>query len=632
MWAVCTLKNGKYATGSADKNIFIWNSRGEKLVVLKGHTDCIRAVVGLEDGSLLSASNDASIRHWSDTYDCLREFPGHSNYIYTIALNPALGDVFVTGSEDNTIRLWSVSKGALGEALSLPAQSIWGVTCMENGDIITGSSDAMVRVFSRDPARIAEDEFVKAYEAAVATRKAEQSMELGGVKVTDLPGPESLLQEGTEEGQTRLVRQPNGKILCYQWTKGNWECVGDVMGAAGGTQETSGKSLYEGIEYDFVFNVDIEDGAPPLKLPFNRTEDPWLAAQKFIHKNDLPQVYLEQVANFIITNANLTTLPAATELSNYMDPFTGGGRYVPSSNGSNGAESNVNVNFRERSNNTGVVNVDPFTGGSSYSSGGKQDFIVKKHIPSTIYLSFDTCDSSKVLIKLKEFNSQLPENVIKVSENELEKVISLISSQNDPNDESIESLKKIMQWPNEKLFPVLDVIRLAVRNAEFCSKIGSFELLEFISQRIVTNAANQLMSIRALCNLMLHKTGRDLIDIKLNDIMTPIGTIRQGTANLQNAIATFYLNQSIVQKEMPSDDLSRMLCIEIAQFLEWTNDPESTFRAYLALGNLTAFNSSIVSPILKTVDVLKDGLNRNRSSPLGKLAEISSELADKLSL
>jgi phospholipase A-2-activating protein len=322
VWAITSIKNGKYATGSADKNIFVWNSRGEKLVVLKGHTDCVRGLVGLDDGSLLSCSNDATIRHWSETYDCLKEFHGHSNYIYSIALNPALGDVFVTGSEDSTIRMWSLSKGQLGDALSLPAQSVWTVACIDNGDIITGTSDALVRVFTKDPKRCASDDMLAAFETSVSTRKLEMSKELGGVKVNELPGPESLLQEGTD-GQTRLVRQPNGKILCYQWTNGKWECVGDVMGAAGGTQETSGKSLHEGIEYDFVFNVDIEDGAPPLKLPFNKTDDPWLAAQKFIHKHDLPQVYLEQVANFIIKNANLTSLPAMKVDEDFVDPFTG---------------------------------------------------------------------------------------------------------------------------------------------------------------------------------------------------------------------------------------------------------------------------------------------------------------------
>ena len=101
----------------------------------------------------------------------------------------------------------------------------------------------------------------------------------------------------------------------------------------------------------------------------------------------------------------------------------GGGRYVPS--GAQPAPA-VNVNFRERSNNAGIINVDPFTGGSSYSSGGKQDYLMKKHIPSTVYLQFDSCDASKILVKLKEFNGQLPDDSAKVSDGELEMEIKLI--------------------------------------------------------------------------------------------------------------------------------------------------------------------------------------------------------------
>jgi phospholipase A-2-activating protein len=289
------------------------------------------------------------------------------------------------------------------------------------------------------------------------------------------------------------------------------------------------------------------------------------------------------------------------------------------------------VNFRERSNgNGGLANLDPFTGSSSYSSGGKQDFMVKKHIPTTTFMSFDTCDASKVLVKLKEFNNLLSENVSKVSETELEKVVALISSQDSPNDSSVESLKKmITYWPNEKLFPILDVIRMAVRSAEFCSKFSSMELVEFIKEKIPTNAANQLMSIRAICNMMKHETGREVVKYVSNDIIPLLTKIRQGTATLQNAIATFYLNQSI---NNPSEELCRILCIEIVQFLEWTNDPESTYRAYLAIGNLVAFNSSVALSMVKTANVLIDGLNRNRSSPHANLAEISSELSDKLAI
>ena len=41
--------------------------------------------------------------------------------------------------------------------------------------------------------------------------------------------------------------------------------IGDVVDAV----RSGRKQLYEGKEYDFVFDVDIKDGAPPLKLPYN---------------------------------------------------------------------------------------------------------------------------------------------------------------------------------------------------------------------------------------------------------------------------------------------------------------------------------------------------------------------------
>lgn len=53
--------------------------------------------------------------------------------------------------------------------------------------------------------------------------------------------------------------------------------------------------LTSGKAYDYVFNIDIQEGAPPLKLPFNVTEDPWLAAQQFLDRNDLSQMFLDQV-------------------------------------------------------------------------------------------------------------------------------------------------------------------------------------------------------------------------------------------------------------------------------------------------------------------------------------------------
>lgn len=187
VWSVATIASTKqFVTGSADKTISFWNLCGEKLKVLKGHTDCVRGVIGLPDGGLISCANDSIVRYWNADGDCVKELHGHGHYIYSVALNRSLGaDVCVTGSEDSTIRMWSKEAGQLGEPIRLPAESVWTVACLRNGDIVTGTSDGVVRVFTMDKTRQASDAVRNAFELAVQSRLAEANKELGGVKVTE---------------------------------------------------------------------------------------------------------------------------------------------------------------------------------------------------------------------------------------------------------------------------------------------------------------------------------------------------------------------------------------------------------------------------------------------------------------
>lgn len=74
-------------------------------------------------------------------------------------------------------------------------------------------------------------------------------------------------------------------------------------------------------EYDFVFTIDVNEGGPSMKLPYNVTDDPWLVAHNFLEKNDLSPMFLDQVANFIIENTKGHTLGPAPPTA--ADPFTG---------------------------------------------------------------------------------------------------------------------------------------------------------------------------------------------------------------------------------------------------------------------------------------------------------------------
>jgi hypothetical protein len=63
-----------------------------------------------------------------------------------------------------------------------------------------------------------------------------------------------------------------------QWSTSasTWQQIGQVVDAIGSGR----KQLYEGKEYDHVFDVDVAEGVPPLKLPYNLSGE-WEAVSRF---------------------------------------------------------------------------------------------------------------------------------------------------------------------------------------------------------------------------------------------------------------------------------------------------------------------------------------------------------------
>ena len=60
-----------------------------------------------------------------------------------------------------------------------------------------------------------------------------------------------------------------------------WERVGEVVGgpAQSDTVDVPSK-WHNGEQYDFVVDVDFEDGVPPKKLAFNRSDNPYNVAER----------------------------------------------------------------------------------------------------------------------------------------------------------------------------------------------------------------------------------------------------------------------------------------------------------------------------------------------------------------
>ena len=68
--------------------------------------------------------------------------------------------------------------------------------------------------------------------------------------------------------------------------------------------------------------MEIEEGKPPLKLPYNIAEDPYMAAHNFLEKNNISQLFLDQVAKFIMDQCKGIELGTGSR-PEISDPFTG---------------------------------------------------------------------------------------------------------------------------------------------------------------------------------------------------------------------------------------------------------------------------------------------------------------------
>ena len=163
---------------------------------------------------------------------------------------------------------------------------VWSVASLPCGDLVTGCADGNAYVWTRVAPRaaaIADQEAFKASVEAVAIPQQQASAD-GMLDPSMIKEPSALETPGQKEGQQLIVKDEGGKIWLYSWSmvSASWQKVGEVTGSAGdaGGGATMGKHWYEGQKYDYLFDLDIN--GIKMKLPFNRGDDPWMAAQKWI--------------------------------------------------------------------------------------------------------------------------------------------------------------------------------------------------------------------------------------------------------------------------------------------------------------------------------------------------------------
>ncbi|TGO37731.1 hypothetical protein BHYA_0090g00210 [Botrytis hyacinthi] len=581
VWAVLAIDSETVITACADKLIRVFNTSGKLLRTIRGSADVVRALCRLPKGhssgaDFASAGNDGVIRLWTLSGKQVAELHGHENFIYSIASTPS-GEIISSG-EDRTLRIWKDSQCI--QTITHPAISVWGVAvCGENGDIVSGASDRVVRVFTKNSERFADAETTTLFEDSVKESSIPQQS-LPEVNKEKLPGPEFLTQKsGTKEGQVQMIRELNGAVTAHTWSsaQGQWINVGTVVDAVG----SSGKKVeYLGKEYDFVFDVDIEDGKPPLKLPYNLSQNPYEAATKFIANNELPVTYLEQVANFITTNTQGATI-GQTQESSGPDAWGSDQRYRPGEGES-----------------SAPANIPP----------------PPKVLPQKEYLSIIVASVPKMQKKIEEVNKALindgqkgvslnPEEleVLQTLRKHLESTGATNTSQSVSGGLDL-AIKLSTHWPYKDRLAGLDLLRLlaiAPETATFRSN-GGESIIDVFSQAALESSPpsenHVMMAVRGFANLFDSAEGRQLATDNFDKVHDLIKTAIQMSTNRNFLVAatTVYINYAVLFTET-DPDFEQVLAVldTVTSILKTQVDSEVIYRGLVALGTLLTVGDEI---------------------------------------
>lgn len=600
VWAAIAYNKDTIITGCADRGIRIYDSRGKALNSFDGQ-DIVRALVQLPEGfqagaQFASASNDGIIRLWTLAGDLVGELAGHESFIYSLAVLPT-GEI-VSSGEDRTIRVWR--EGQCVQVITVPAISVWSVSTSPEGDIIAGSSDKIARIFTRSPERYADAATTAEFEEAVQS-SALPKESVGAINMSDLPGPEFLTRKrGTKEGQNAIIKDESGNPVVYAWSmsQGTWQKIGTVVDSAA----SSNKTAYNGKEYDYVFDIDIEDGKPALKLPYNVTQNPYEAATKFLNDNELPLTYLEETANFIIKNTQGATLGQQSQSSGAADPWGTENRYRP--------------------------------GEAPVSSYKPPPSAPKSSIPHTDYLSIVLGKPAAILQQVNKLNAEYTSSNntrLALSAEEIGVLSQLVEQLGKYNFQGKPSLvtpsltsgvtvalKIATKWhPVKNRLAGLDLLRFIAAAAKQFPNTEVDPVSEILTSGILDarllrdNNKLAMISLRFFSNLLFgSENGRTLIYNRLDDLLEAIKPASEAASkdvSLAVAVTTLFLNIAVfITKEKAADrdkNLERGLTmmeqlVEIlgslpevdhtatAHPLAQTTEP--AYRALVALGTIIA--------------------------------------------
>ncbi|RWR72325.1 phospholipase A-2-activating protein isoform X1 [Cinnamomum micranthum f. kanehirae] len=345
-----------------------------------------------------------------------------------------------------------------------------------------------------------------------------------------------------------------------------------------------------------VFDVDIGDGEPIRKLPYNRADNPYTAADKWLLKESLPLSYRQQVVEFILQNSGQKDFALDTS---YRDPYTGSSAYIPG----------------ETSNLSGM-------------------------------LFFEVAQFDGILKKISEFNnsllSEVGQNSVSLTELDLSRLAAIVKILKDTShyhsttfaDTDIALLVKLLKsWPPAMMFPVIDILRMVVLHPDGASSLakhiedGNDMLLETFKKATEEPAlpGNLLTITRLMTNIFKNPYFHQWLQLHRSEILDALSCCcSSSNKNVNLSYSTLVLNYAVLLIEKRDQEgQAQVLSAALEMAEEGNQDPDSKFRALVVIGSLML--EGLVKSIAIDFDVRSIAKGAKTSKEV-KIAEVGADI------
>eukprot|EP00414_Alexandrium_minutum_P000661 CAMPEP_0113818816 /NCGR_PEP_ID=MMETSP0328-20130328/429_1 /TAXON_ID=39455 /ORGANISM="Alexandrium minutum" /LENGTH=674 /DNA_ID=CAMNT_0000786751 /DNA_START=75 /DNA_END=2099 /DNA_ORIENTATION=- /assembly_acc=CAM_ASM_000350 len=599
---VAMLPTGEVVTGSQDRSLRVFLGAECKHKIADAHQDIIRAI-SPSSTHLVTASNDNLVKMWSFDGCEMGQLAGHNSFVFGVTHSQDNQSI-LSSSDDCTLKIWSTSDLQCKQSI-IHAGAVWQSAALPNGDVVTCCSDTIVRIWTRDPARM----------AAEAERQTQREMaEQAAIQAAGKGSSSQPMDNAVDISQMpSTIGKKNGEIKCFKdgatvfafsWNAGarTWDKIGEVVGSQSEKKYYEGDDVFARGEYDFVFDVDMGASLGMRKLPYNRGQNPMEVAEAFCAREQIHKSNTDQIRQFIVQNAG--------------EEGSGGGG-APSAPAAPKAPEPASAMFP-------IMTVVTF-------KDGKYDPLQNKILEFNEQVEESLKMDSQELIFLKDAIGKLKSNLMSAEFRNSEKEVIHV---------------KLKQWPNDKLFPVIDLWRLFLVHPQSADYFkGSDRGTPYISQVVGLlssdpSGALGLCSARYLANLFIYQTNRYAVFDKREFVLKAVEPVLASTTNKHTrvACASVLLNIAIVLHESspPPKAWDRVAAAIVARiaiaFLAKAgpDDGDSAQRAALAIGTLLPRDRENDGAIAR--QCLDTGLVGKLGSLEGKIgAKVVAELRKLLS-